>query len=133
MDLQGTPHNLVCRAFPLILSGSARDWIQKLSPSSINSFEDLERKFLTQFLVGCKRKKPFGQLMALRQKEGESLKDYVICFNQARLMVDNPTKETVYATLYQGLRVEGPLMDEITLNHPENLADLMDVIEKYVN
>jgi hypothetical protein len=39
----------------------------------------------------------------------------------------------VYASLYQGLRVEGPLMSEIALNHPENLADLTDVIEKYVN
>jgi hypothetical protein len=39
----------------------------------------------------------------------------------------------VYAALYQGLRVEGPLMSEIALNHPENLTALMDVIEKYVN
>jgi hypothetical protein len=48
-------------------------------------------------------------------------------------MVDNPTEEMVYATLYQGLWVEGPIMSKITLNHHENLADLKDVIEKYVN
>jgi hypothetical protein len=39
--------------------------------------------------------------MALRQKEGESLKDYVVRFNQARLIVDNLTEEIVYAALYQ--------------------------------
>jgi hypothetical protein len=82
------------------LSGSAREWFRKLSPSSVNSFEDLRRKFLTQFLVECKRKKPSGQLMAMRQKEGESLKDYVIHFNQARLTADNSTEEMVYAALY---------------------------------
>jgi hypothetical protein len=71
--------------------------------------------------------------MAMRQKEDESLKDYVVRFNQAKLTVDNPTEKMVYATLYQGLWVEGPLMSEIALNHPENLADLKDVIEKYVN
>jgi tRNA/tmRNA/rRNA uracil-C5-methylase (TrmA/RlmC/RlmD family) len=71
--------------------------------------------------------------MAMRQKEDESLKDYVVRFNQAKLTVDNPTEEMVYAALYQGLRVEGPLMSEIALNHPENLVDLTDVIEKYVN
>jgi hypothetical protein len=48
-------------------------------------------------------------------------------------MVDNPTEEMVYSALYQGLRVEAPLMYETALNHPENLADLTDVIEKYVN
>jgi len=133
MDLQGTPQELACRAFPLTLSGSARDWFRRLPPNSIASFEDLERKFVTQFLVGCKRKKPSGQLMAMCQKEGESLKDYVIRFNQAKLTVDNPTEEIVYAALYQGLRVERPLMSKIVLNHPENLADFTDVIEKYVN
>jgi len=71
--------------------------------------------------------------MAMRQKGDESLKDYVIRFNQEKLTVDNPTEKMVYATLYQGLRVEGPLMSEIALNHPENLADLTNVIEKYVN
>jgi hypothetical protein len=71
--------------------------------------------------------------MAMRQKEGESLKDYVVRFNQARLTVDNSTKEMVYAAFYQGLQVEGPIMSEITLNHLDNLADLTDVIEKYVN
>jgi hypothetical protein len=133
MDLQGTPQEMACRAFPLTLSGSAWDWFQKLPPSSITCFDDLGRKFVTQFLAGCKRKKPSGQLMAMRQKEGESLKDYVVRFNQAKLTVDNPTEEMVYDVLYQGLRVEGPLMSEIALNHPENLTALMDVIEKYVN
>jgi hypothetical protein len=133
MDLQGTPQEIACRAFPLTLSGSAQDWFRKLPPKSITCFDDLGRKFVTQFLAGCKRKKPYGQLMAMRQKEGESLKDYVARFNQAKLTVDNPTEEMVYAALYQGLRVEGPLMSEIALNHPENLTALTDVIEKYVN
>jgi hypothetical protein len=39
----------------------------------------------------------------------------------------------VYVALYQRLRVDGSLMAEITLNPPENLAKLTDVIEKYVN
>jgi hypothetical protein len=133
MDLQGTPQEMACRAFPLNLSGSARDWFQKLPPSSITCFDDLGRKFVTQFLAGCKRKKPSGQLMAMRQKEDESLKDYVVRLNQAKLTVDSPTEEMVYAALYQGLRVEGPLMSEIALNHPENLTALTDVIEKYIN
>jgi hypothetical protein len=44
--------------------------------------------------------------MVVRQREGESLKDYVVQFNQARLMMDNMIEEMVYAALYQGLRVE---------------------------
>ncbi|XP_062158748.1 uncharacterized protein LOC133866225 [Alnus glutinosa] len=71
--------------------------------------------------------------MAVHQKEGESLKDYVVRFNQARLTVDNPIEEMVYVILYQGLRVERPLMADVTLNTPENLTELTDMIKKYVN
>lgn len=79
-------------------------------------------------MVGCKRKKPSSQLMAVRQKEGEALMDYVVRFNQAKLTVDNLMEEMVYAALYQRLRVEGPLMDDVALNIPENLTELIDVI-----
>jgi hypothetical protein len=41
MDLQGTPQELACRAFPLTLFGSARDWFRKLPPGSNTSFKDL--------------------------------------------------------------------------------------------
>jgi hypothetical protein len=102
MDLQGMPQELACKTFPLTLSGSDQEWFRKLPSNSINSFEDLKWKFLTQFLVGCKRKKPSSQLMAIHQKKGKSLKDYVVWFNQARLIVDNPTEKMVYAALYQG-------------------------------
>lgn len=52
LDLHGTPPEVACRAFPLTLSGNARNWFQKLSLRSIDDFNDLGWKFLTQFLVG---------------------------------------------------------------------------------
>jgi hypothetical protein len=46
MDLHGTSTVVACRAFPLTLFGSARDWFRKLPPKSIDSFNDLGRNFL---------------------------------------------------------------------------------------
>lgn len=51
LDLHRTPDEVACRAFPLTLPGSARDWFRKLPPRSLNKFEDLGRVFLSQFMV----------------------------------------------------------------------------------
>jgi hypothetical protein len=57
MDLHRTPEMVACRAFPLTLSGNARDWFRTLPPNSIRHFEDLGRMFLTQFMAGRVRRK----------------------------------------------------------------------------
>jgi hypothetical protein len=113
MDLHRTLSEVACRAFPLTLLGSTRDWFRKLPPKSIISFEYLGRKFLIQFLVGRVRKKPSGHLMSMRQRDDESLRDYIMRFNQAKLSTENPMDEMVYTSLYQGLRPEGALMADL--------------------
>jgi hypothetical protein len=95
MDLHGTPVEVAGRAFSLTLSGSAQDWFRKLPPNSIDSFDDLRRKFLVQFLVRRVRKKPSSNLMLLHQQDDESLKDFIIRFNQAKLSMESPKDEMV--------------------------------------
>jgi hypothetical protein len=59
LDLHGSPDEVVCRAFPLTLSGNARDWFRKLPPefcwfvqgvvqdipNEVSSFPDKEEAF----------------------------------------------------------------------------------------
>ena len=45
--LYGTPNEIACRAFPLTLTGVAKDWFTKLPPKSVNSFKKPGRLFLT--------------------------------------------------------------------------------------
>jgi len=39
----------------------------------------------------------------------------------------------VYASLYQGLRPEGPLMAELARLQPENLLEFMEKVEEFIN
>lgn len=75
LALHTTPDEVACQAFPLTLSGNARKWFQGLASDSVDTFKDLARIFLTQFLGSRERKKPSGYLLTLHQREGESLKD----------------------------------------------------------
>jgi hypothetical protein len=58
VSLHKTPDTVTCRAFPLTLSGKARDWLRNLLPKSIDSFNILGKKFLAQFMFGRTRRKP---------------------------------------------------------------------------
>ena len=40
MPLQGVPDEIMCRAFPMTLKGSARVWFRKLLPNTITSFQE---------------------------------------------------------------------------------------------
>jgi hypothetical protein len=46
VSLHKTLDAVACRAFPLTLSGKARDWLRNLPPRSIDNFDTLGRKFL---------------------------------------------------------------------------------------
>jgi hypothetical protein len=84
VSLHKTPDAVACRAFPLTLSGKARDWLRILPPRSINNFDVLGRKFLAQFVSGRARRKPRGYLLSVQQGPNESLKDYLWRFNQEK-------------------------------------------------
>jgi hypothetical protein len=103
MDLYQTPEMVAFRAFPLTLSGNARDWFRKLPPNSIRHFDDLGRMFLTQFMAGRVRRKPSGSLMSLHQEPEECLKDFFMRFNQARFEAEAATNDFIYEAFFQGI------------------------------
>ena len=41
MHLQGIPDEIMCKAFPTMLKGSARIWFSRLTPNSISTFKEL--------------------------------------------------------------------------------------------
>lgn len=51
MTLHGFPGKIACRAFRLTLKGMALGWFGALRPGSINSFEELAKQFLAQFMA----------------------------------------------------------------------------------
>ena len=52
MHLQGVPDEIMCRAFPTTLKGSARFWFRKIPPNFVSSFEELSKLFVNNFIGG---------------------------------------------------------------------------------
>ena len=83
-----TPNEVMCRAFPTMLKGTAQLWFGKLPSRTIANFEQLNKGFVHHFIRGQQHKKPTEHLLNIRQAERESLRQYMMCFNKELLQVD---------------------------------------------
>ena len=66
MHLQEVPYEIICRAFPTTLKGSARIWFNKLTPNSIGTFKELSAQFASHFIRGHRYKKSTTCLMNIK-------------------------------------------------------------------
>jgi hypothetical protein len=131
--LHATPDEVACRAFPLTLAKGARDWFRALPSRSVTSFESLAKKFASQFMAGIVRKKLVQQLMSIKQGPQESLRSYLLRFNQERLATESQSKQFIHCTIYQGTRKDGALMADLARKPAEGLQEFLDRAEEFVN
>jgi hypothetical protein len=92
MQLQAVPEEVMCRAFPLGLRGSTKEWFNKLESESIGSFVQLSRAFIDHFIGSQRRGRPPTHLLSVKQMEGESLRAFVHRFNEEAMKIDRPKK-----------------------------------------
>lgn len=82
MTLHRFSNEIVCWGFPLTLKGAASGWFEAPQPGSIESFEELGRQFLTQFMASRRRRRLVAYLLIVKQLKDESLKTYLACFKK---------------------------------------------------
>uniref|UniRef100_A0A2N9FH63 Uncharacterized protein n=1 Tax=Fagus sylvatica TaxID=28930 RepID=A0A2N9FH63_FAGSY len=124
MQLQAVPEEVMCRAFPLGLRGSARVWFNKLESESIGSFVQLSRAFIDHFIGSQRRGRPPTHLLSVKQMEGESLRTFVHRFNEEAMKIDRPKEDVTVTAFMAGLR-KGDFLYELCKDPPETMSELM--------
>uniref|UniRef100_A0A2N9HZU2 Retrotransposon gag domain-containing protein n=1 Tax=Fagus sylvatica TaxID=28930 RepID=A0A2N9HZU2_FAGSY len=124
MQLQAVPEEVMCRAFPLGLRGSARVWFNKIESESIGSFVQLSRAFIDHFIGSQRRGRPPTHLLSVKQMEGESLRAFVHRFNEEAMKIDRPKEDVTVTAFMAGLR-KGDFLYELCKDPPETMSELM--------
>uniref|UniRef100_A0A2N9F5L1 RNase H type-1 domain-containing protein n=1 Tax=Fagus sylvatica TaxID=28930 RepID=A0A2N9F5L1_FAGSY len=132
MQLQAVPEEIMCRAFPLGLKGSARVWFNKLESESIGSFIQLSRAFIDHFIGSQRRGRPPTHLLSVKQMEGESLRTFVHRFNEEAMKIDRPKEDVTVTAFMAGLR-KGDFLYELCKDPPETMSELMYEATKHMN
>uniref|UniRef100_A0A2N9GIS8 Integrase catalytic domain-containing protein n=1 Tax=Fagus sylvatica TaxID=28930 RepID=A0A2N9GIS8_FAGSY len=132
IQLQAVPEEVMCRAFPLGLRGSARVWFNKLESESIGSFVQLSRAFIDHFIGSQRRGRPPTHLLSVKQMEGESLRTFVHRFNEEAMKIDRPKEDVTVTAFMAGLR-KGDFLYELCKDPPETMSELMYEATKHMN
>ena len=103
MHLQGVADEITCRDFPTTLKGVARIWFSQLTPNSVSTFKELSTQFIAHFIGGHRYKKSTACLMSIKQREDETLRSYISCFNKEALSIDEADDKILVAAFTNGL------------------------------
>ncbi|XP_058185735.1 uncharacterized protein LOC131302961 [Rhododendron vialii] len=132
MHLQAVPNEVMCRAFPVTLKGSARAWFNKLPPGSIRSFKELSTSFVSYFIAGQRYGKLATHLLTVKQGKWESLREYTTRFNKEVVQIDE-ADDNVSITAYIAGLYSGQFLYLVSQEPPKTMAELMLRAQKHMN
>ena len=119
---------IICRAFLTNLRGSTRTRFNQLETGSIDTFAQLSRAF-----IGGRRSAHLANyLLNIRQREGESLRYYVQCFNKEAVQIDELNKYVALTAFNAGLR-KGNFLFQLCKDPPKSMSELMYEAQKFIN
>uniref|UniRef100_A0A2N9GHQ1 Reverse transcriptase/retrotransposon-derived protein RNase H-like domain-containing protein n=1 Tax=Fagus sylvatica TaxID=28930 RepID=A0A2N9GHQ1_FAGSY len=130
--LQGVSDEIMCRAFPTNLRGLARVWFNQLETESIDTFTQLSRAFIDNFIGGRRSVHPANYLLNIRQREGESLRSYVQRFNKEAVQIDEPNEFVALTEFNVGLR-KGDFLFQLCKDPSRSVSELMYEAQKFIN
>jgi hypothetical protein len=132
MHLHSVSDEIMCRTFPTNLRGSARTWFNQLETGSIDTFAQLSRAFIDNFIGGRRSVRPANYLLNIRQREGESLRSYVQRFNKEAVQIDEPNEYVALTAFNAGL-LKGDFLFQLCKDPSKLMSELMYEAQKFIN
>ncbi|XP_065633780.1 uncharacterized protein LOC136069314 [Quercus suber] len=132
MHLQKVADKIMCRAFPPTLKGPARIWFSRLTPNSISTFKELSAQCTTHFIEGHRYKKSMACLVSIKQRENETLRSYITCFNKEALSIDKFDDKILVTAFTNRLR-KGKFLFFLYKNDPKTMSEVLYRATKYMN
>ncbi|XP_048613390.1 uncharacterized protein LOC106378400 [Brassica napus] len=115
----------MCKGFGSTLIGPALQWYINLPTKSISSFTSLSDKFVEQFASSRSLENTSDGLYEILQHRVEPLRDYIACFNQAKVAVPECSIPTAISAFKRGLLPDGGVYKELTMYPCKTMEDVL--------
>ncbi|KAL2240129.1 UNVERIFIED_CONTAM: Retrovirus-related Pol polyprotein from transposon [Sesamum indicum] len=132
MNLYGQSAPIMAKLFATTLTGKAQEWFTNLPRGSIESYEQLVQKFNFHFASKKKQKRSATHLFNIRQREDETLKNFMGRFNNETLEVQELRIDMLVSILIHGLR-KGSFASALARDPPYDVEQLMAIAQKYID
>ena len=94
---------IMCRVFPSNLKGVASNWFYSLRHNSLNSFDEVSKAFVDQYISQKEVMKNSHHFLPIKMEGGESLKKYLTRFQNEMATIHNCSDEVIAATFISRL------------------------------
>ncbi|XP_022152854.1 uncharacterized protein LOC111020479 [Momordica charantia] len=132
MDFQAATDAIKCCAFQIALTGSARLWYRRLPARLISTYSQLRKEFISQFSSRHYDRKTPTHLATIRQKEGETLREYVTRFPEEQLKVAHCSDDSAMCYFLTGLADE-TLTVKLREEAPATFAEVLQKTKKVID
>ncbi|KAL0394443.1 UNVERIFIED_CONTAM: Retrovirus-related Pol polyprotein from transposon gypsy [Sesamum latifolium] len=132
INLYGQSSAINAKLFVTTLTGKAQEWFTSLPSGGIETFEQLVQKFTFHFASKRKQKRSATYLSNIRQKEDESLKNFIGRFNNETLEIQDLRIDMMVSILIHDLK-KRLFASALARDPPEDVEQLMRVAQKYID
>ncbi|GFS33863.1 hypothetical protein Acr_00g0030950 [Actinidia rufa] len=122
---------LMYRVFPSSLGDLGLKWFDRLPPGLIESFYQLTESFVAQFVINTKAPKAVGSLLALKKGRNKLIRNYSKRYWETYNEIEGCSDEMAVASYKLGLSPGDRLWENMTLDPPTGLRDLMSLVEMF--
>ncbi|VFQ79288.1 unnamed protein product [Cuscuta campestris] len=122
---------LMCRCFLQTVDSKVADWVNHIPAGSIRTWDELGLQFLEHFAGNYRPKKHFTHLASVRQKHGESLKNFLIRWRKESREVEGTNDKSRLAMFTAALQ-DGLLHTDLTTHPPDTFEEAMVRAGRYV-
>lgn len=121
-----------CKLFPSSFKGAARSWFTRLPARSIASFEEMAKRFALAFLSSKPADVESDSLIRVRQRTGESLREYWKRFNEEMLKIKGVDPKIAFIALKNGIW-DHRVITDINLKKPKDMQSMVQRIHEFIH
>ena len=130
IEAAGGDDTTKAKSITLALKGVALTWFFTIPPRSVYAWEQLRDMLRNNFQGNYTEPKGPGDLFAVKQAPGESLRAFFKRFAEVKCQVKNINEATVINAATCGLQ-RGPLAERLARKPVHTVAELFDKMEQY--
>ncbi|VFQ65598.1 unnamed protein product [Cuscuta campestris] len=122
---------LMCQCFLQTVDSKVADWVNHIPAGSIQTWDESGLRFLEHFVGNSRPKKHFTHLASVRQKHGESLKNFIVRWRKESREVEGTDDKSRLAMFTAALK-DGLLHTNLTTHPPDTFEEAMVRAGRYV-
>ena len=132
MQFHTQDDKVYARAFPQSLEGDAHAWFSRLELNSVDSWSTLTRLFVERHGVTISDEKDETELMEVKQKQGETIREYYLRFTKVAAAIPR-VDDHMFRIGFQNGLLYGKLKHSLLVDKARNRSDLAYRIIKYID